>query len=125
MISLLALLQLRREVIARSDEMTSEDEIATQLLEQLVGKEPALTGALVASLKRGGVPTFQKLFGISTVAASPSAPEPTPIVPPVENRHDERGFLKSQYRTPDRDWVRNWPGRYPTPPDFSKGEGWA
>jgi hypothetical protein len=99
------------------------DEQILALFQTLSEGREGQAAEFVGHLRRGGVAAFQRVFLGQIQTALPTS-DPTPLTEPLpEKRHDERGFLLPQYRTPSTLMPKNRPG--PPPPDFSKGEGWA
>jgi hypothetical protein len=106
-------------------EQVKEDRIAA-ILEKLAGAQPELTAELVELMARADASTLLKLFGskhVETVPADnahPAAAAVLPTQPPPprepERRHDERGFLLPEYRTPDR---------FPRPISDAGTTGWS
>src|SRR5262249_50096380 len=87
------------------------------IMNELVGV--LIRSSAFSSMKQGESPTLSEAPSRSSSLASPPA-EPLAISSEPVRRHDDRGVLLPEFRTPDRPMVRDWPGR-----NLPQGSTWA
>jgi hypothetical protein len=102
------------------------------VFERLAEREPNLTSELMELLKRTDIATFQRLFGDAQVSPNvtggePMAPSPAIAVEQagIYRRYqtDEELAAEEAERERALQFGRSRPR--PSPPDWSKGEGWT